>query len=197
MKLKNILKLIAAIAVCELAGIIGAFFTVPSISGWYANLAKPEIAPPNWIFSPAWTILFALMGIAVFLVWQKGIGQMKVKIAIGIFAGQLVLNTLWSIIFFSLRSPGGAFIEIIFLWLIILATIIAFAKISKPAAWLLVPYILWVSFAGYLNFSIWRLNLSKSSTQLPQVYIRDSSFFWKEGAEEAFGGGSSYKKSIK
>ncbi len=155
---KNFLKLIIAILVSEAAGIIGSIFTTPSISGWYANLVKPEFAPPNWIFAPVWTTLFALMGIAAFLVWKRGLDDKKVKIALGIFIGQLALNTLWSIIFFGLHSPAGAFLEIIFLWLAILATIIAFAKISRAAAWILAPYILWVSFAAYLNYAIWTLN---------------------------------------
>jgi len=166
MKINNTFKLIIAIVVAELAGIIGSVFTTPSIAGWYAGIVKPAINPPAWVFGPVWTTLFALMGIAAFLVWRKGLDRRDVKIALGIFIGQLVLNTLWSIIFFGLHSPGGAFIEIIFLWFAILATIIAFAKISRPAAWLLVPYILWVSFAGYLNYSIWRLN---SPTDLGQV----------------------------
>lgn len=156
--MSNTLKLIIAIVVSELAGIIGSVFTTPSIAGWYAGIVKPALNPPAWVFGPVWTTLFALMGIAAFLVWKKGLDRRDVKIALGIFFGQLVLNTLWSIIFFGLHSPGGALIEIVFLWLAILATIIAFAKISKPAAWLLVPYILWVSFAGYLNFSTWQLN---------------------------------------
>ncbi len=158
MNIKNLPKLLIAIGISELAGIVGSVFTIPSITGWYATLTKPELAPPNWIFGPVWVTLYALMGIAAFLVWRKGFDRKNVKIALGIFLGQLVLNTLWSIIFFSLQSPAGAFVEIVFLWLTILATIIAFAKISKPAGWLLVPYILWVSFAAYLNYSIWILN---------------------------------------
>jgi len=164
--MKNITKLIIAIVVSELAGIIGSVFTTPSIAGWYAGIVKPALNPPAWVFGPVWTTLFALMGIAAFLVWKKGSDRKDVKIALGIFLGQLVLNTLWSIIFFGLHSPGGALIEIGFLWLAILATIIAFAKISKPAAWLLVPYILWVSFAGYLNYSIWQLNSPASGEQV-------------------------------
>jgi len=151
-------KLIGFIALAELAGIVGAIFTTPAIPKWYAELVKPEVAPSNWIFGPVWTTLFALMGIAAFLVWQKGIQRKEVKIALGIFLSQLILNTLWSVIFFGWQNPGAAFVEIIFLWLAILATIIAFAKISPQAAWLLVPYILWVSFAGYLNYTIWILN---------------------------------------
>lgn len=156
--MNNTIKLIVALAISQLAGIIGAIFTTPAIDGWYAGIVKPALNPPSWIFGPVWTTLFVLMGIAAFLVWRKGLERRDVKIALGIFLGQLVLNTLWSIIFFGMQSPGAAFIEIIFLWLAILATIVTFAKISRPAAWLLVPYILWVSFASYLNYAIWMLN---------------------------------------
>jgi len=155
--MKKSTKIIIAIIVSQLAGIIGSIFTTPAIDGWYATLARPEFAPPNWVFGPVWTTLFVLMGIAAGLVWAKGLDRKDVRIALGVFAGQLVLNTLWSIIFFGLQSPGGAFIEVIFLWLSILASIILFARISKAAAWLMLPYILWVSFAAYLNYSIWML----------------------------------------
>lgn len=154
----NFLKLILCIALAQAAGLIGTIFTMPAIGTWYATLARPELAPPNWIFAPVWTTLYLLMGIAAFLVWQKGLDRKEVKVALAIFGVQLVLNTLWSIIFFGLQSPGWAFVEIVFLWTAIVATIIAFAKVSKPAAWLLAPYILWVSFAGYLNFMIFWLN---------------------------------------
>jgi len=159
MKINNFFKLVIAIGVSLGAGVIGSFFTAPAVqSGWYIGIVKPALNPPAWVFGPVWTTLFALMGIAAFLVWKKGLDRRDVKIALGIFLGQLVLNTFWSIIFFGLHSPGGALIEIVFLWLAILSTIVAFYKISKPAAWLLVPYILWVSFAMYLNYSIWMLN---------------------------------------
>jgi tryptophan-rich sensory protein len=151
-KINNTLKLIISVGVSELAGIIGSIFTTPSIAGWYAGIVKPDINPPSWVFGPVWTTLFVLMGIAAFLVWKKGLDRRDVKIALGIFIGQLILNTLWSIIFFGLHSPVGALIEIIFLWFSILITIIYFSKISKLAAGLLIPYILWVSFAAYLNF---------------------------------------------
>src|SRR5689334_14243210 len=130
MKVNNISKLIIAIVVSELAGIVGSVFTTPSIAGWYPGIIKPTINPPAWVFGPVWTTLFALMGIAAFVIWKKGWERKDVKIAIGIFVGQLILNTLWSIIFFGLHSIGGALVEIIFLWLAILATIISFAKIS-------------------------------------------------------------------
>lgn len=159
MKINNTFKLIIAIVVSELAGIIGSVFTVSSIPTWYAGLAKPELSPPNWIFGPVWTTLYFLMGVAAFLVWKKGLDRRDVKIALIIFGGQLLLNTLWSIIFFGLHNPFWALVDIIALWLAIIFAIMAFYKISRPAAYLLLPYILWVSFAMYLNYAIWTLNL--------------------------------------
>ncbi|MGC9610842.1 MAG: TspO/MBR family protein [Minisyncoccia bacterium] len=158
MKINNFFKLVIAIVVCELAGVVGSFFTVSAITSWYAGIVKPALNPPNWVFAPVWTALYLLMGIAAFLIWKNGWEKKEVNMALGIFGIQLVLNAAWSIIFFGLHSPGAAFIEIIFLWLAIVAAIIAFARISRPAAWLLAPYILWVSFAAYLNYSIWILN---------------------------------------
>ncbi len=158
MKINNLFKLLIAVGVSEAAGIIGSIFTAPSIPTWYATLAKPALNPPAWVFAPVWTTLFALMGIAAFLVWKKGLNSRDVKVALGIFIVQLELNTLWSIIFFGLHSPGGALTEIVFLWLAIIATIAAFAKVSRAAAWLLLPYILWVSFAMYLNYAIYSVH---------------------------------------
>jgi len=157
--MSKILKLVVSILICQGVGVIGAFFTSPAISSWYVTLQKPSFNPPNWIFAPVWILLFLLMGISLYLVWEKGLESKKVKTAIFIFAVQLILNTLWSILFFGLQSPLYAFIEIIILWLAILMTIISFYKISKPAAYFLLPYILWVSFAAILNFSIMILNL--------------------------------------
>lgn len=165
MSIGNFLRLVAAITVSELAGIIGSLSTASAIPTWYAALVKPVFAPPNWVFAPVWTTLFLLMGIAAFLVWGKGWGRKGVRIALGLFGIQLVLNTFWSVIFFGQQGPGLAFLEIIFLWLAILATIIGFYKVSRPAAYLLVPYILWVSFAGYLNYSIWVLNRDGAGEQ--------------------------------
>ncbi|MFA6194248.1 MAG: TspO/MBR family protein [Patescibacteria group bacterium] len=159
MKNNNLIKLIAAILIAESAGIIGSLFTRPSTPNWYATLARPSFNPPSWIFAPVWTALFLLMGIAAFLVWKRGWEKREVKIALGIFGGQLILNILWSALFFGLHSPLAAFVEIIILWLAILWTILAFRKISKTAAWLLVPYILWVSFAAVLNFLLMLLNI--------------------------------------
>jgi tryptophan-rich sensory protein len=151
-------KLIFSIFICLFAGFIGSYFTTPAIPTWFATLQKPSFAPPNWVFAPVWTSLYILMGISLFLVWQKGHEDKTVKAAIYLFAGQLVLNALWSFVFFGLRSPLLGLIEIIILWIAILATIMSFMKISRTAAYLLIPYILWVSFASIVNFSIWSLN---------------------------------------
>jgi len=158
MKLSNPAKLIISIALPLAAGFVGSAFTSSAIPVWYATITKPALNPPSWVFAPVWTVLYVLMGVAAFLVWREGLRRKDVKIALGMFTIQLLLNTLWSIIFFGLQSPGGALIEIFFLWAAILATILTFAKVSKPAAWLLLPYILWTSFAMYLNYSIWMLN---------------------------------------
>ena len=158
MKTPNIIKLIVSVLVAELAGAIGSLFTSTAISTWYATLVKPSFNPPNWIFAPVWTTLFVLMGIGAFFVWQKGLGKKAVRIALIIFLTQLVLNTLWSILFFGLHNPAAALVEIVFLWLAIMATIIAFYRVTPKAAYFLIPYILWVSFAGVLNFSLWHLN---------------------------------------
>jgi len=154
-KFSNVEKLIISVLICLLAGFIGSIFTTPAITTWYAALQRPSFAPPNWVFFPVWTSLFIMMGISLFLVWQKK--EKKVN-ALYIFAAQLVLNVLWSVVFFGLRSPLLGLIEIIILWIAILATILSFMKISRTAGYLLIPYILWVSFAAILNFSIWRLN---------------------------------------
>lgn len=158
MKTSDIVKLVAAIGLSLSAGAIGSIFTAPSIPTWYATLVQPALKPPAWIFAPVWTTLYILMGVAAFLVWRLGWERREVRAALGIFIGQLALNALWSILFFGLHAPGTAFFEIVLLWLAIAATIIAFARASRKAAYLLVPYLLWVSFATYLNCAIWLLN---------------------------------------
>lgn len=156
--MNKFLKLIITVAIPLLAGSIGSFFTIPAIPTWYATLVKPALNPPAWVFGPAWTTLYVLMGIAAFLVWNKGFDRRDVRKALGVFLFQLVLNALWSIIFFGLHNPRGAFIDLVVMWFMIVWVMVLFYKISKPALWLLLPYIFWVSFAGYLNFSIWMLN---------------------------------------
>ena len=150
--------LIASIVICNLAGIIGSVFTVSSVGSWYSTLVKPDFSPPNWIFGPVWTTLYTLMGIAAYLVWEKGVKKKHVGKALGVFGIQLVLNLFWSFLFFGMRNPFYAFVEIIFLWLAIIASIVLFYKIDKRAAYLLIPYILWVSFAAFLNYNLWVLN---------------------------------------
>jgi benzodiazapine receptor len=181
MKIKNVLKLIIAVVICELAGSIGSIFTTPAISGWYAMLQKPLLNPPNWVFGPVWITLYALMGISLYLVsknnWQvknhilEGgqrtwnylserfwTGSWQKQNVIAIFSIQILLNILWSFVFFGLKLPSVAFFEILALWIAILYTIINFYRISKAAAYLLLPYIIWVSFATYLNYMLWILN---------------------------------------
>ncbi|MBM3205921.1 tryptophan-rich sensory protein, partial [Candidatus Shapirobacteria bacterium] len=133
-------------------------FTNPSIPTWYATLNKPSFNPPNWLFAPVWTILFILMGISLFLIWKKGLKTKGVKTALSIFSIQLVLNIAWSFFFFKFQSPFWAFIEIIILWFFILLMILKFFKINKAAGFLLIPYLLWVSFASFLNYTIYKLN---------------------------------------
>ena len=154
----DILKLIVSILICQAAGLIGSFFTTPAIPTWYAMLKKPSFNPPNWVFGPVWTTLFVMMGVAVFLVWRKGLNTSQVKIALTIFGVQLILNTLWSLLFFGLRSPLAGLIEIWVLWIAIALTLVFFLKISLAAGLLLLPYLAWVSFAAILNLAIWRLN---------------------------------------
>ncbi len=159
MNQQNIFKLVGSIILCELAGIIGSVFTVSSIPTWYAALTKPALNPPNWIFGPVWTTLYFLMGVALYLIWTSKKGtKLQRNQALWIFFIQLALNTAWSIIFFGLESPGVALIEILIMWSAIAWTIKLFYPLSKLAAYLLVPYILWVSFATYLTYSIWILN---------------------------------------
>lgn len=154
----EILKLMTSVLVCLFADFVGSYFTSPALSTWYASLEKPAFNPPDYLFFPVWTTLFILMGISLFLVWRKGLENKLVRSAVTIFAIQLGLNIMWLALFFGLRSPIAGLIEILILWAAILLTIKKFREISKAAALLLVPYILWVSFAAVLNFFLWRLN---------------------------------------
>lgn len=153
-------KLAAAVLVCLVAGLIGSFFTVDSVGTWYASIRKPSFNPPNWVFGPVWTALYILMGVSAYLVWMKGWDRKDVRAALAVFGLQLALNALWSVIFFGAKQIFYAFAEIVFLWLGIVLTIVLFYRISKNAALLLVPYILWVSFAAFLNYSLWRMNMA-------------------------------------
>jgi len=158
MKKGDTLKLVVSILVCQLAGVIGGLFTASSVDTWYATLTKPAFNPPNWLFSPVWITLYVLLGVSLFLVWRQGLQTEGVQIALIVFGLQLALNTLWSILFFGLKMPLFAFVEIVILWCLILITLLKFKKISRLAGLLLVPYLLWVSFAAALNFFLWYLN---------------------------------------
>ncbi|MFA5246845.1 MAG: TspO/MBR family protein [Candidatus Micrarchaeia archaeon] len=158
LKGKQLWMFAASLAVVFIAALIGSIFTIASIPTWYAQLAKPAFTPPSWVFGPAWTVLYVLMAVSFFLVWEKGFKGSNRNVAIGVYGLQLCLNVLWSVVFFGMRSPLSGLFVIALLWLSIAATIAVFWRISKTASWLLVPYILWVSFASVLNYYVWILN---------------------------------------
>jgi translocator protein len=157
-RMKPIFKLIISICIPLIIGFTSSFFTIDAIKTWYINLNKPFFTPPNWLFGPAWTTLYILMGIAFYLIWKSEINLEQKRTAFISFAIQLFLNFWWSIVFFYMQNPLAGLIEIVFMLIAIGFTIYYFSKISKSAAWLLVPYICWVSFATALNFAIWYLN---------------------------------------
>lgn len=155
--MKGFGKLVVSIALPFAAGAIGSYFTIPSIETWYATLNKPSFSPPDYIFGPVWTILYLLMGISLYLVWNSSRTKGK-QYAIKMFLIQIVLNATWSVVFFGLHNPLFAFINIIVLWVAIYLTIRSFYEISKFAAYLLYPYLFWVTFATILNLAIVLLN---------------------------------------
>lgn len=154
----NWAKLLSSILACQLAGALGAVFTRSAIPSWYAGLKKPAFTPPGWLFAPMWITLYLLMAVAAYLVWRKGLTHPGVRPALAAFVVQLLLNALWSPVFFGLRAPLAGAVVIVLLGLAIVLTIVLFWKISRPAALLLLPYILWVSLATALNISICLLN---------------------------------------
>ena len=156
--MNNTLKLIIAIAIPLIVGGTSGFFTATGVESWYQTIARPTWNPPGWLFGPVWTTLYVMMGISLFLVWKEDASVELKKIGIALFAVQLVLNFFWSFIFFNQHQIGWALVEIAAMWVFILLTIFAFAQVNKAAAWLLVPYISWVSFATILNYTIWQLN---------------------------------------
>ncbi|QDW19871.1 TspO/MBR family protein [Flavobacterium sp. KBS0721] len=159
MKLNKITKIVVALIICLMVGYSASIVTRPSVETWYPTIIKPSFNPPNWIFMPVWTLLYILMAVAAGLVWDKIKEQnQEVKVALGFFLIQLTLNAIWSYIFFGLKNPMLALIEIALLWLMIYETYLKFIKINKTAGYLLIPYMAWVAFAGILNASIWWLN---------------------------------------
>lgn len=145
----NLKRLAIALALPFVAGGIGSFFTYPAIASWYAGLLKPSFSPPNWVFGPVWTMLYISMGVSLYLVWKK---------YLTLFISHLVINALWSIVFFGMHEISLALLVIGLLWVVIAYMIVKFYKISKVASFLLVPYIFWVSFATVLNLSLFILN---------------------------------------
>jgi len=154
----KILLYLESLALCLSAGIIGGLFTTSAITEWYQYINKPSFNPPNWIFGPVWTLLYFMMSIALYLVWQKGLKKKENWSAFIFFMVQLGLNTLWSILFFGLRSPLLGLIDIALLFITIVVVIYKFFRINKTASLMLAPYLLWVTFASVLNFFIWKLN---------------------------------------
>ncbi|MBX7246866.1 MAG: tryptophan-rich sensory protein [Candidatus Sumerlaeaceae bacterium] len=152
--IRPLLALAGWVLLCFAAAAMGALFMPGE---WYDSLRKPSWNPPGWIFGPVWTALYAMLAVAAWLVWRKG-GWGRQRRPFLIFLAQLTLNALWTPLFFGLHLPGLAFAEILLLWLAIVTTLAAFWPVSRPAAWLLVPYLAWVSFAATLNFTLWRLN---------------------------------------
>ncbi len=152
-----IVGLFAWILTCFVAAAIGGFATAASVNDWYAQLNLPDWNPPGWVFGPVWTALYLMMGIAAWIVWKDTSGSSQ-KLPLGWFLFHLLLNSLWSILFFGLRQPGWAFAEILLLWAAIVVSIVLFYRHSRVAAALLIPYLLWVTFASFLNFRIWQLN---------------------------------------
>jgi translocator protein len=157
-KKQDIPLLLFCILISHLAGILGSFFTVSSIDSWYVNLDKPIFNPPNWIFGPVWLTLYTMMGIALYIIWHRNIRKKKVRQAVKLFLIHLVFNAAWSIIFFEFHQMFIALLVIIALWIMILMLIARFYELNKIAGYLLIPYILWVSFASVLNASLWMLN---------------------------------------
>ena len=156
---RNLSALVAFVVLCELAGVIGSIFTISSIPTWYAVLRKPWFTPPNWLFGPIWLTLYFLMGISLYLVFESKRNKAKEKPALWAFGIQLFLNVLWSVLFFGMHYLLYGFIEIVLLWISIAVTIILFFKVSKVAAYLLLPYILWVTIAASLNYYVFILNV--------------------------------------
>ncbi len=155
---RNLVALIIALAAPLVIGGLSSISTISSIPTWYRGLSKPPWNPPDWAFGPAWTALYILMGVASWLVWRYGWDNRSVRVALRVFAVQLLLNGIWSVLFFGLRSPGIALVEIGVLWCMILATVVLFARRDLLAGAILVPYLLWVTFASALNWEVWSLN---------------------------------------
>lgn len=156
--MKNKIKFVGAIIICEFVGIAGSLFTADAIPSWYANLNQPSFVPPNWVFGPVWTVLYAMLGVVLFRIWKRGFKNKANSFVFKVFLVQLFLNAIWTPIFFGMRNLGLALGVIILLWLSIAYLIYLFSKLDKMSFWFLWPYLLWVSFATALNWSFFLLN---------------------------------------
>ncbi|RYZ00390.1 MAG: tryptophan-rich sensory protein [Chitinophagaceae bacterium] len=156
--MKNGWKLLISLLLPQLAAAAGAFFTISDPGSWYQSIRRPAWNPPGWVFGPVWTVLYVLMGISLFLIWKGARNSSLKRSAILLWSVQLFFNACWSPLFFGAHMIGTALVDLCVLWILVLLTIILFARMSRAAAWLLVPYIAWVSFAGFLNYSIYLLN---------------------------------------
>ena len=154
---RSIAALVLAVALSLLPGALGAIATGSSVGTWYQEIEKPDWTPPDAVFGPVWTLLYVSMGVAVWIVWSHAEGKTR-RVAVAMFGTQLLLNAAWSFLFFGMRSPGWALLEIILLWLAIVVTLVLFTRIRPWAGALLVPYLLWVTFAAALNAAIWKIN---------------------------------------
>jgi translocator protein len=150
-------SLLPFVVVCFVAAGIGSLATRSSVKSWYRELRRPDWTPPDWVFGPVWTALYVMMAISAWLVWRET-SAATARSALVLFGIQLVLNVLWSVVFFGLKWVGAAFGEVLLLWMMLIATAVSFYPLSLLAAWLLIPYIAWVGFASYLNFRIWQMN---------------------------------------
>ncbi|MBW3635213.1 MAG: tryptophan-rich sensory protein [Armatimonadetes bacterium] len=158
-------KIALGVAICQLAGVLGGLLSMSGIREWYPALQKPTWTPPDAVFAPVWTILYAMMGVALGLIWAKGLVSSREKRAFAWFWGQLALNVLWSAVFFGFRSPAWGYVVILLLWLALAATMWLFSKISRASALWLAPCLAWVTFASMLNFGILSLNVVKPGVQ--------------------------------
>jgi len=152
------MRFFASLVLCFSAASIGSYFTRAGVSEWYVFLKKPVFTPPNEIFAPAWTLLYFLMALSLYLIWRKGLVLEKERMAFGLFIIHLIFNAFWSVVFFGFHEILLALVVIIMLWLIIFSLVVQFYKIEKFASFLLIPYLAWVSYAVFLNFFVWLLN---------------------------------------
>lgn len=153
----NWVKLVVSVLFTVGIGSLGGLFTISEIPGWYAGLQKPSFNPPNWLFGPVWSMLYLLMGISFYLIWKQPVSAVR-NVGLTLFVIQFILNFFWSILFFNQHMIAAALLEMVFMWIFILLTMIWFAKLSPTASWLLLPYLCWVSFATVLTAAIWKLN---------------------------------------